>query len=216
MTLSDLLHAFAANSPVPGGGSAAALAASVGVSLLIMVAGLPRTRTNSQAEKTDLTQSAARLRPLLTFLLDLVDKDSEAYRTVVAAHRLPRDTADGAEARRVAIEVAMKAATETPLQTMRTCRQALFEAAIVADRGLASARSDVGVAVELLLAAVRGAALNVSANLPNVADVPFVDRVRAERQRLETESTSAAEQAGRLVRGQTEGGRGEGRGGRAV
>ena len=37
MTLDDLLDAFASNEPVPGGGSAAALAGAVGTSLLIMV-----------------------------------------------------------------------------------------------------------------------------------------------------------------------------------
>ena len=43
-TLRDLLSAFSAPDPTPGGGSAAALASAVGVSLLMMVAGLAKTR----------------------------------------------------------------------------------------------------------------------------------------------------------------------------
>jgi methenyltetrahydrofolate cyclohydrolase len=214
MTVTDLLDAFAANTPVPGGGSAAALAAALGVSLLVMVAGLPRTRTNALKEKEDLAQSAARLRPLANLLLELVDRDSEAYRSVIAAYRLPKDTTDRAEARRGAIQAAMQAATEPPLHTMRTCRQALVEAAIVADCGVPSARSDVGVALELLMAAVRGAGLNVDANLSHVSDNAFVDRVRVERRRLEVESAGDAERARRYGRetgkGEEEGGEEEG------
>jgi len=62
--LIDLLDAFASNTPVPGGGSAAALAGALGVSLLIMAAGLPKSRTGAPEEAADLAEAAARLRPL--------------------------------------------------------------------------------------------------------------------------------------------------------
>ena len=50
----DLLEAFAAATPTPGGGSAAALAGALGASLLRMVAGMPRTRTGAEAERAAL------------------------------------------------------------------------------------------------------------------------------------------------------------------
>ena len=43
----DLLSAFSSSDPTPGGGSAAALASAVGASLLLMVTGLPKTRSGS-------------------------------------------------------------------------------------------------------------------------------------------------------------------------
>jgi len=78
MALPDLLDAFASNELVPGGGSAAALAGSLGVSLLVMVAGLPRTRTDSPEEVADLSEASARLRPLRDGLTALIDDGSAA------------------------------------------------------------------------------------------------------------------------------------------
>src|ERR687897_2784878 len=92
IALADLLDAFASNEPVPGGGSAAALAGAVGASLLIMVTGLPKTKTGTPEEAADLAEAAARLRPLRETLAALIDQDSEAYEAVLEAMRLPKDT----------------------------------------------------------------------------------------------------------------------------
>ena len=54
LTVAELLDAFASNQPVPGGGSASALAGAIGASLLIMVAGLPRTRHGTDEERAAL------------------------------------------------------------------------------------------------------------------------------------------------------------------
>ncbi len=199
--LADLLDAFASNEPVPGGGSAAALAGAVGVSLLVMVAGLPRTRTGSPEETVDLSEASARLRPLRETLAQLIDRDSAAYQDVLAAYRLPRGTPDEQAQRRDAVAAAMRGATDTPLDTMRACQQALEGAEIVARNGNAAAGSDAAVAVELLLVAVKGAGINVDANLAAIKDAAYVNDVRAERQELEEESAAAAERARAALRG---------------
>jgi formiminotetrahydrofolate cyclodeaminase len=194
-SLGDVLLAFSSNEPVPGGGSAAALSGALGVSLLLMVAGLERTRTGSAAERTALDEAAERLRPLRVALGSLIDRDSEAYSAVMEAFRLPKVTADQITVRRRAIGEAMRTATDTPLQTMRACRQALADAWIVASQGAKSASSDVGVAIELLRAAIRGAGLNVDVNAGELADKDWSAHVRAERQELETASAADAERA---------------------
>jgi len=192
-TLADLLNAFAANTPVPGGGSAAALAGAAGVALLMMVAGLPKTRTGAATESAALRAAAVRLRLLRDALTTLIDRDADAYSSVMTALRLPKADQAQAAVRRHAFESAMRGATEAPLDTMRACRQALGEAIIVAAQGAASAASDVGVAIELLRAAVRGAAMNVDANLSSLKAAPEVDRARAARSQLAAESAADAE-----------------------
>ena len=94
--LIDLLDAFASNAPVPGGGSAAALSGALGVSLLIMAASLPKSRTGAPEEAADLAEAAARLRPLRDTLVTLIDDDSDAYRAVMNGD----EAAEGSSARR--------------------------------------------------------------------------------------------------------------------
>jgi formiminotetrahydrofolate cyclodeaminase len=192
MTLLDLLDAFASNEPVPGGGSAAALAAAVGASLLVMVAGLPKTRTGTPEEAADLAEASVRLRTLRDELAALVQQDSDAYAAVVDAMRLPKATAAEKEARRGAIETAMRQATDTPLETMRCCQQALRGAIVVASNGNRAAATDTAIGVELLLAGLRGAGLNVDVNIDSVSDASFASRVAEERRQLAADGEADA------------------------
>lgn len=185
LSLAQLLDAFASNQPVPGGGSAAALAGAVGASLLIMVAGLPKTRHGTDEERSALTAAAARLRPLRDELASLIDRDSEAYTSVINAYRLPRSTDAEQAARRNAIDEAMRAATEAPLATIRACERAMREAEVIASSGAASASSDVAVGIELLKTAARGAGMNVDTNLAAVKDAEYVKRASQEQRDLE-------------------------------
>lgn len=193
--LTDLLDAFASNDPAPGGGSASALAGALGVSLLIMVAGVARTRTGAPEEAADLAETSARLRPIREQLMELIDRDSAAYTAVMVAYRLPNISEDERAVRRQAIRAAMRAATDTPIETLRLCQQALEGARVVAQNGATAAASDVRVALELLTAAARGAAVNVDTNLPFIKDETFVASVRTERAALETDAIAAAERA---------------------
>jgi len=193
MSVADLLDAFASNEPIPGGGSASALAGAVGVSLLVMVAGLPKTRTGAPEEAADLAEASSRLRPLRETLTSLIDQDSEAYEAVLAAYRLPKDTDAGQSSRQAAVETALREATEVPLETMRACQQALRGGTIVGKNGNPNAATDTGVGVELLLAGLRGAGMNIDVNLAGLADAAYAARVREEREELEREGTADAQ-----------------------
>jgi formiminotetrahydrofolate cyclodeaminase len=195
MVVVDLLDAFASNDPVPGGGSAAALAGALGASLLLMVAGLTKTRTGAPEEAADLAAAAARLRPLRDTLASLVERDSDAYSGVVDAMRLPKATEADKQQRRSMIDQAMREATDVPLDTMRACQQAMRGAVIVAANGNANASSDTGTAVLLLMAALRGAALNVGVNLRSVSDAAFAEAVSQERDQLIADAEADAAQA---------------------
>ena len=195
LSVQDLLDAFASTSPAPGGGSAAALTGGVGVSLLLMAIGVRASRPGSPREDGDLADAANRLRPLRATIASLVDRDAEAYSMVIGARRLPAGDDESTLRRQTALESAMRAATEAPLETMRACRAALHEAPVVAAHAIRSTHSDVAVAIELLRAAVRAAGITVEANLASLKDTEYVAQVRVERQQLDADSAADANHA---------------------
>ncbi len=174
----DLLEALSAPEPTPGGGSAAALAGAVGAALLAMVAGLPKTRHGTDEDRAALADARRRLLAARVELAALVDRDAEAYAEVVQAYRLPKATDAEQTARRAAIERALRGAIDAPLAVMRACASCAREAEVVARHGSPAASSDVGVALELLGAALRGAQLNVEINLGSLKDAASVATTR--------------------------------------
>jgi glutamate formiminotransferase/formiminotetrahydrofolate cyclodeaminase len=172
-TISSFLESLSSSDPTPGGGTASAVAGAMGVALLMMVAGLKKTRGNNDHERATLSESRAALTSVRDRLLTLADTDTEAYNQVLAAFRLPKDTDDEKAARTAAIQKGTRAATEAPLEILRTIVEAAAHAKRVAQCGNVNAASDVRVAVELLEAAGAGAAANVEINLTGLHDDAF-------------------------------------------
>jgi formiminotetrahydrofolate cyclodeaminase len=183
-SVSELLRAFSSTEPTPGGGSASALASAVGASLLMMVAGLPKTRTNASEERTALQDASNQIGALRDRLTGAIDADTAAYDRVVAAYKMPKASADEQAARQAAIQASLRGATDVPLDVMRWSAQALEHAVAIARHGLSSAASDVGVGVALLKAGASGARLNVDINVGSLKDSSYADAVRSEIRRL--------------------------------
>lgn len=199
-SLRDLLTSFSSSDPTPGGGSAAALASAVGASLLTMVAGLPKTRTGSDEERAALTRAAGELAGIRAQLTDAIDADTAAYDQVVAAYKLPKASPDEQGARKAAIQLALRAATEAPLGVMRLSALALDQALAIAASGHRAAASDVGVAVALLRAGARGARLNVEINIGSIADASYASGVAADVTQLSEAAMHTADAADALLR----------------
>ena len=172
-TISAFLDALAGPTPTPGGGTASAIAGAIGASLLMMVAGMPKTRGNTDDERAQLAKTRQALTALRDKLVTLADTDADAYSQVTAAYRLLKSTDDEKAVRKAAIQSAMKAATDAPLETLRAICQAMPHAGKVARCGNPSASSDVRVALELLEAAGAGAAANVEINLTSLDDESY-------------------------------------------
>ena len=195
LSLSQFLDALASAEPTPGGGTASAVAGAMGTALLVMVAGLPKTRTNTDEARTALDAVRAELLPLRASLEVCADRDAEAFNAVMAAYRLPKATDEDKAARKAAIAGAMRGATEVPLQTLRLACRALDLGETVAQHGNVSAASDAGVAAGLLHAACEGAAANVRINLGAWSDERFRVETAAETDAL---SARAAETLTRI------------------
>lgn len=171
----ELVERLATKDPVPGGGSAAALAGAMGAALVRMVVELTLGRAASESAEVvgDIGTAAAAWQ---SELLNLADLDANAYGAVARARRLPHGTELETQARDVQVAAAMREATRVPLEMMRAASAVLELAAELAPLGSRHAISDVGVGAALASAAVRGAALNVRINLPHLRD----EELRAE------------------------------------
>ena len=184
LTVSDILDAFASSAPTPGGGSASALSGAIGASLLAMVAAMPKSKTGDARERELLDGAASGLNGIRRRLAELIDEDTRAYDLVTAAYKSPKATDEEKAARKAAIQNALKAATDAPLQTMRACEAALNHARVVAENGNPNAASDVFVGIEMLRAGLRGAEKNVAINLDSLSDAGYKQSVAEEAARL--------------------------------
>jgi glutamate formiminotransferase/formiminotetrahydrofolate cyclodeaminase len=103
-------------------------------------------------------------------LLELVVEDAKAYDAFVAASKLSQRTPEEVATREKALADAARNAAAVPLRTAEGCVRALELALAVAEVGNANAVSDAGVAGWLARGGAEGAALNVTINLPSVAE----------------------------------------------
>lgn len=179
LTLGGFVDELASAAPVPGGGSASAIAASLGAALIARVAALSAGRPK-YAEHAALHASAAETgQRLKRRFLDLADEDATAYGAFAAAMKMPRDSDAERDVRREAMREAARTASEVPLATVEACLELVAAAESLVGRSNVNAASDLDVATLLGEAAGRGAAANVLINLPAVDDESYTGETTA-------------------------------------
>src|SRR5438128_3615481 len=182
MNLREFCNETLSDSPAPGGGSVAALMGALGVSLGGMVANLSAGKRGWDDKIEYFSDWAVKAQQLKDELLFLVDEDTAAFKKVIAAFALPKDSAEEKAERSAAIEAATKYAAEVPLKVMETASKSYQLLSEMVEKGNPNSISDVGVGALATRACVEGAALNVRINLGQLKDEKFksalVEKVR--------------------------------------
>ncbi|HEX9097265.1 MAG TPA: cyclodeaminase/cyclohydrolase family protein [Candidatus Dormibacteraeota bacterium] len=159
-TLGNYLEALASTAAVPGGGSAAALAAAMGAALVSMVAKLSAKKAKTAEDRERLSGLVPELDQLTARLLELSEQDIEAYRAVIEARK------SGAKGE--ALARAYERAAEVPLEAATATSRAIALLPEVSRSAWEMTASDLAVGSELLQTGLSGALGNVAINLPEL------------------------------------------------
>jgi len=172
----DFLMALSSPSPTPGGGSVAALQGALGTSLLAMVADI----TTKKTDDAELKDYVGTLNLQMHEFYNFIKKDKDAFDKVMAAYKLPKETEDEKQCRKLAIQHALKNAAEVPLEVARRITKIYPLAKTLATKGRKSAISDVGVAIYSLHSGFLSARVNVLINLASITDQGFNETIKTE------------------------------------
>jgi glutamate formiminotransferase/formiminotetrahydrofolate cyclodeaminase len=199
MNLREFCNETLSDSPAPGGGSVAALMGALGASLGGMVANLSAGKRGWDDKLEYFSDWAVKAQQLKDELLFLVDEDTAAFKKVMDAFSLPKESAEEKAARSAAIEAANKYAAEIPLRVMETASRSYALLAEMAEKGNPASISDVGVGALATRACVEGAALNVRINLGQLKDEKAKSALLKKADRITADSESEFQKIAAIV-----------------
>jgi formiminotetrahydrofolate cyclodeaminase len=189
--LRQFLTALASAESAHGAVSGAAVAGALGAGLLQMAAGIPKTRSDTPADRTALLGASAALDSVQQELLETIETESAVK--IYTARNMPQGSALQRSEREAALQLALRAAADVPLEVMRLSADGLRHARIVAERGSRIAAAEVELGVSLLHAAFAGARSNLELRLSSLTDVVYTTAIVDEIARLNDEVSAAAE-----------------------
>ncbi len=188
-TVQEFIKELDSASPAPGGGSASAYATAMGMGLSRMVGHLTIPKKKFKALEEDVQASFIRVHESFKEkqrrALELLDEDTEAFKAIMRAFKMPKETEQEKKERKAAIEKATYKAIDVPFEIAQNAHEALKDMFILVKNGNKNAISDIGVSALLLYAGLEGALLNVKINLPGISDNTYVEDMSEKVQKLQ-------------------------------
>ncbi|HEX8142096.1 MAG TPA: glutamate formimidoyltransferase [Pyrinomonadaceae bacterium] len=175
----EFSEALASGEPAPGGGAAAAQAASLGAALGEMVARLTEGREKYSDVQQEIRETLSELAPLRTHLRLAAARDAESFQSVMDARAMAQANEDQRSLRANQIEAALKGAATVPLEIAGVAVQVLELLETLAEIGNPNALSDAATGAQLALAAVTSARYNVLVNTAEIEDEEFTSEHRS-------------------------------------
>ena len=188
MKLNDFADVTASESPAPGGGSIAAFVGVLGISLGTMVANLSAGKKGWEDRWKEFSEWAEKGQALKSLLLAMVDKDTEAFNSIMEAFKFPKSTDKEKSIRKKAIQDATRTAIEVPFRVMQLSFDCMPILLAMAEHGNPNSVSDAGVGALCARAAVSGAFLNVKINASGYEDKDFINELLFKAAQLELDA----------------------------
>lgn len=188
------INEVAAGTPTPGGGGAAAYCGALGSALSSMVGNLTVGKKRYADVEDDVRAHLEQLHTVREELLELVERDAQAFAPLADAFRLPKETQEQKDHRHEVIQTALIEAIEVPFSIMNACARVIELSDFLAYHGTRTAVSDVATGVSFAKGALKGAALNVYVNAAMLDDKTQARRYTDEADRLIEESGRRADE----------------------
>ncbi|MGF6375689.1 formiminotetrahydrofolate cyclodeaminase [Clostridiales Family XIII bacterium PM5-7] len=176
----DFVGALSSKAPVPGGGGASALVAALGAALGNMVGQLTIGKKKYVHVEEEIMELMEKTEALEHELLQLVEKDAEAFAPLAKAYGMPKTTEEEKKEKERVMAIVLKDACDVPLEIMKKCCEAIDLMEAYAQKGSALAISDAGVGVIFCKSALQGASLNVFINTGSMADRDYAETINKE------------------------------------
>lgn len=186
-SIKEYLSDLAAKKPAPGGGSAAALAASIGVSLMSMVANYTVGNPKYKEHETKIADILVKISEFKERLQTLVDEDVAAYTKLAEAIKRHKD--DPAK-----LEEAYKEAVNPPFDICKITAEAIKFCELLAEYGNPNLITDTAIAVIFLEGAFFSGKFNVYINLKYIKDMDYIGKVHSVLSPLEAEMPKIKEE----------------------
>ncbi|MHB2020703.1 MAG: cyclodeaminase/cyclohydrolase family protein [Candidatus Xenobia bacterium] len=183
-TMEQFVRELASAKPTPGGGSASALGGALAGALSCMVANITLAKEPTH-ELEKLRDEAVKL---YEACLEDVQRDIDAYDSVVVAQKLPKQTDAEKHARQEKLQASLRSAAQVPFETADRILQVLRLTRKMVAHARSSYISDLGVANFMALASLTSAAMNVEINLHAIHDKKYSKAMESKLEALEDEA----------------------------
>lgn len=173
-SINYFLDRLCSSSPEPGGGGASALGGAIAASLCGMLASLTIGKKGYESVQNEMEEAYEKSKKLKDEMLELLQRDTEAFEDASKALKMPRETEEQKSLRAKALEEGLKKATEVPLEIMEKALEIAKLAHRTSLKGNKMAISDGAVSAIFAEAAAMGGMINVLINLSWMKDKEYV------------------------------------------
>ena len=197
LSLNEFTIKLSSEAPVPGGGGASALMGAVASSLCSMVGNLTSGKKKYAEYQQDIERIIEAAVKLNNEMLELINKDAEAFEPLAKAYSIPKDEPGRGEV----LEKVLYEAAMAPLEIVRKSKEVADLITELTTKGSRLAISDVGVAASACSACVKGAAMNVYINTKLMKNREVADKLNQETVSLVDETVKLCDAAYETVKG---------------
>ncbi|KAL5007894.1 hypothetical protein ScPMuIL_016700, partial [Solemya velum] len=176
MNLKDFILTVASRSPSPGGGSVAALSASLGTALTSMVGFLSYGNRKFYHVDSRVRKLIPPLYGAMKELMTFIDADAAAFSEYMFAMKMPRSSEEEIFLRDKAMQESLLTAIQVPLTVSRIVNTLWPFIKELVQIGNLNCKADLQVGVRTLETAVWGAYYNILTNLNEIKEEEMTTR----------------------------------------